>query len=150
MNLTEVPEIVQWPATHFVFVEKIGPFMKTAWEAWQTALNLVPTLAEHNRITGRMSLYKMPDTYRAGFALDAPPVDPPSGLAYEKFPGGRYSRFVLTGPYSNLPQASGRVFEYVSKNDMALRSDFCIEHYVNDPRTTPEEKLITEILLPTE
>jgi effector-binding domain-containing protein len=55
----------------------------------------------------------------------------------------------LTGPYADLPQASGRVFEIVSEKQIQLRDDFCIENYKNDPRTTPEEQLITEILIPT-
>ena len=57
-------------------------------------------------------------------------------------------KFVLTGSYSNLPQASGRVFEIVAEKKIQLRDDFCIENYTNDPRTTPEDKLVTEILLP--
>jgi len=31
----------------------------------------------------------------------------------------------------------------------AEREDFFVENYVNDPRTTPEDQLITEILAPT-
>jgi effector-binding domain-containing protein len=150
MNLTEVPEIVYWPETHYVFVESTGPFSKIAPEAWQTAYSLFPQLAEQNKITGNMSLYKMsPNVYRAGFVLTAPPDNLPPGLRYELFGGGKYSKFVLTGPYSELPQASSRVFEIVSKTNMMLRSDFCIENYLNNPRTTPEEKLITEILVPS-
>lgn len=150
MNLTEEPEIVHWPETHYVFVEKTGPFMKIAPEAWQTAYSLLPRCAENNRIAGKCSLYKMnPNVYRAGFALDKPPVNLPAGLTYELFEGGAYSRFVLTGPYSDLPAATGRVFEIVAKNNWMLRGDFCIEHYLSDPRTTPEDRLITEILLPT-
>jgi hypothetical protein len=30
-----------------------------------------------------------------------------------------------------------------------LRPDFAIEHYGNDPKTIPEDGLITEILIPT-
>jgi predicted transcriptional regulator YdeE len=150
MNLTEEPEVVSWPDTHYVFVEKTGPFPKIAPEAWQTVHSLVPLLTERNKIIGSMALYKMsPNVYRAGFALAAEPAGLPEGLQYERFAGGTYSKFVLTGPYSELPQATRRVFEIVSKNDLMLRSDFCIEHYVNDPRTTAEEKLITEILIPT-
>ena len=150
MNLTEVPEIIQWPATHYVFVEKTGPFPKTAPEAWQTAHPLVPLLREHNQITGSMSLYKMsPNIYRAGFVLSAPPVKLPSELTYELFEGGEYSRFVLTGPFSDLPAATGRVFELAFRNDWMLSADWCIENYVSDPRTTPEDRLITEILIPT-
>ncbi|MFZ0744365.1 MAG: GyrI-like domain-containing protein [Terracidiphilus sp.] len=150
MNLTQEPEIVTWPETHYVFVEKIGPFMENAGKAWQTAHSLAPALSEHNKITGYTSLYKRgPQVYRAGFALSAAPVDLPNGLAYEKFVGGKYSRFVLTGPYTNLPEASGRVFEIVAEKKIPQRDDYCIENYANDPRVTPENQLITEILVPT-
>jgi effector-binding domain-containing protein len=150
MNLTEMPELVNWPETHYVFVEKIGPFMQTAPAAWTTAHALVPALTQHNQIAGYMSLYKMgPSLYRAGFSLAAAPQELPEALQYELFPGGKYSRFVLTGPYSNLGRASGRVWDIVSETGIALRDDFAIEHYLNDPSVTPAEQLRTEILVPT-
>jgi predicted transcriptional regulator YdeE len=150
MNLTEKPEFVHWPETHYVFVEKTGPFQKTAPEAWQKAHSVASLLKEHNKITGYMSLYRMsPNTYRAGFALAAAPVKLPADLKYEKFAGGAYCKFVLTGPYSDLPAASGRVWQIASENDIVVRADFAIENYVSDPSVTPAEKLITEILIPT-
>jgi predicted transcriptional regulator YdeE len=150
MNLTREPEMVNWPATHYVFVEKIGPFQQTAGQVWQSAHTFAPELAKKNQITGYMSLYKMgPKIYRAGFALSGPPVDLPDGLAYEKFNGGRYSRFVLTGPYTQLPEASGEVWNIVARKQIQVRDDFAIENYTNDPRTTPEEQLVTQILVPT-
>jgi effector-binding domain-containing protein len=150
MNLTQEPEIVTWPQTHYVFIEKVGPFQNTAPQAWQTVHKLVPKISEHNKITGYTSLYQVASKiYRAGVSLAAPPKQLPEGLEYAQFKGGKYSRFVLTGSYSNLPQASGRVFEIVAEKKIQLRDDYCIENYVNDPRTTPEEKLITEILVPT-
>jgi effector-binding domain-containing protein len=150
MKLTEEPQIVTWPATHYVFIERIGPFQDTAAQAWQNLHQLVPAISEHNQITGYMSLYKVgPMMYRAGVSLAADPKNLPEGLAYEKFKGGKYSRFVLTGPYSNLPQACRRVFEIVSERKIELRDDYNIENYVSDPRTTPEEQLVTEILIAT-
>lgn len=150
MNLTETPEIIAWPETDYIFVEKIGPFQFTAPQAWQTAHSLTEAVTKNNKITGYMSLYKVqPQVYRAGFALATPPVNLPEGMAYEQFRGGKYSRFVLTGPYSDLPRASGRVFEIVAERGISQRDDYCIEYYVNDPRITPEDKLITEILIPT-
>jgi len=150
MNLTESGDIVQWPQTHYVFVEKTGPIPKSAPEAWQTAISLVPQLAEKSEIAWRMSLYKMnPDTYRAGFVVAEKPKKLPEGLKYELFGGGKYSRFVLTGPYSDLPAATKRVFEIVAQRGIVVRGDFCIESYVSDPRTTAEQELITEILIPT-
>jgi len=142
--------VVEWPETHYVYLERVGPFMKTARQAWQDLHALEFLIAERNTITGAMALYKMkPDTYRAGYIVAARPEDLPEGLHYEKVGGGLYSRFVLTGSYANLPQASGRVWEIVAASDMMLRQDFAIEHYANDPKTTPEDKLITEILIPT-
>ena len=150
MNLTQEPNIVNWPETHYVFVEKIGPFQETAPQAWQTLHPLISAISENNKITGYTSLYKRgPKIYRAGVSLAGEPKNLPEGLKYERFKGGRYSRFVLTGPYSNLPEASGRVFEIVAEKKIQEREDYCIENYLNDPRTTPEEQLVTEILIPT-
>jgi len=147
MNFTETPETVTFPETHYVFVERIGPFAKNAPAAWGEAHSLVPALSEHNRITGYMSLYKMEsEVYRAGFALSGPPRELPQGLHYEKFHGGKYGRFVLTGPYTQLPEASGRAWN--AAGSLPIRDDFAIENYVNDPRVTPEDQLLTEIMLP--
>ena len=49
MNLTETPEVVSWPETHYAFVGKTGPFPNIAPEAWQIAHGLVPQLSEQNR-----------------------------------------------------------------------------------------------------
>jgi DNA gyrase inhibitor GyrI len=150
MNLTEEPDVVTWPRTHYVFVEKIGSFRQTAPQAWQELHQRASRISESNEITGYLSLYKMsPNTYRAGVSLAAAPNDLPEDLEYMVFEGGKYSRFVLTGPYSDLPEASGRVFEIVSRTEIEMRIDYCIEHYVNDPKNTPEAELVTEILIPT-
>jgi effector-binding domain-containing protein len=151
MQLNESPEIVTWPEMRYVFVEKNGAFLNTAPQAWQEMHELVPEVSAHNEINRYLSLYKLnQQIYRAGVSLAAEPVKLPKGLRYEVFKGGTYSRFVLTGPYSNLPRASMRTFAIVSEKKLRLREDFNIEHYVNDPRVTPEDKLMTEILYPTE
>jgi effector-binding domain-containing protein len=150
MNLTQKSDTLTWSETHYVFIEKIGPFQNTAPQAWQRLHQLVPGISEHNKITGYMSLYKgLHQIYRAGVSLAAAPENLPDGLQHTLFNRGKYNRFVLTGPYSDLPQASRRVFEIVAETKLQLRDDFCIENYVTDPRTTPEPQLITEILVPT-
>ena len=150
MNLNEHPESVTWPATHYAFVEKIGPFKDTAQQAWQEVRSFSREIATNNKITGAMSLYKMgPKIYRAGYILAAPPVQLPEGILYESFAGGKYIRFVLNGSYSNLPEASGRVWAIAAEIKIQLRDDYAIENYLNDPDSTPEDKLVTEILVPT-
>ena len=120
MNLKEDPEILVWPETDYVFVEKIGPFQFNAPQAWTEAHKLLDGLMKHNKITGYLSLYKVvPQIYRAGFALETAPRELPAELRYEKFNGGKYSRFVLTGSYSQLGLATGRVFEIMAEKGIA-------------------------------
>ena len=149
MNLTETPEIISWPETHYVFVERVGPFMTNAPEAWGQAHGHLAALMESSRIQGYMSLYKPEaQVYRAGFAVESAPESVPDGLRYEHFQGGKYARFVLTGPYNHLPEATGKVFEHVAQQKIPIRDAFFIENYVNDPKETPEDKLVTELLIP--
>ena len=83
IKLTQEPEIVTWPETHYVFIEKIGPFQDTAPKAWQELHPLVPKISEHNKITGYMSLYKaVPKIYRAGLAVAAEPKNLPANFKY--------------------------------------------------------------------
>jgi DNA gyrase inhibitor GyrI len=41
------------------------------------------------------------------------------------------------------------VWNAVSEKGISVRDDFAIENYTNDPRVTPEDRLITEIMVPT-
>ena len=149
LNLSSRPETVTWPETHYVFVEKTGAFENIAPAAWQQLHPLIPAIERHNKIIGYNSLYKVgPRIYRAGVALASEPESFPPDLRYTKFPGGKYARFVLIGPYSHLPEASGRVFQMVADQKLPVRDDFNIENYVNDPRSTPAPDLVTQILIP--
>lgn len=150
MNLNLKPENVQWPAAHYLFVEKVGPFQTTARQAWELAHSKKSEISAKNKISSHMSLYKMdPEmVYRAGFVVDTKPEKIPDGFKYEKLNGGAYSKFVLTGSYSNLPEACGKVFETVDQLKISIRDDFFIENYVNDPSTAKEDQLVTEILIP--
>jgi DNA gyrase inhibitor GyrI len=151
MDLTETPEIVTWPKTIYCYVEKVGPFQTNAPQAWKELHETLPSLSEQNKLTPNFfSRYKIEASiYRAGVALTAVLSKLPSQLRCETFVGGQYARFVLKGSYSQLPGASSRVLEIVKTSKLQIRDDFFIESYVNDPRTTREEMLITEILIPT-
>jgi TetR/AcrR family transcriptional repressor of nem operon len=149
-NLTRTPEIVQWPETHYVFLEKTGPFPVNAPLAWNELHKLIPEIEKQNTIVKYFSLYKVgPQIYRAGVSVAAKPASLPASLAYEKLHGGNYAKFTLTGPYSQLPEAGGLAFQIVSDSKLPMRDDYNIENYVTDPRITPEDKLITEIMFPT-
>ena len=94
MKLTEAPEIVTWPETRYVFIEKIGPFQDIAPQAWQDLHQLVPGISEHNRLIGYMSLYKVgPKIYRAGVSLAATPIRLPENGTLLKLTRSIWPRF---------------------------------------------------------
>lgn len=151
MNLTQTPGTVEWPETHYVFVERQGPFQPNAQQAWMEFHRLLPML--HSGNTGRVfcAMYQMgPSRYRAGVGVPKQPESVPEGMAYERLEGGRYVKFTVVGSYMQLPQASGKVWQAVEEQGVALRADWAIEHYVNNPQQVPEAELITEILVPVE
>lgn len=150
MVLNETPDAIVWRATHYVYVERIGPFMETAREAWGTVHAHLAEVSSQVNVKGMMSLYRTAPqmVYRAGMIVDAEPKQLPSGFAYILFDGGNYLRYTLKGSYAQLPQACGRVFELAKASESSKRDDFNIEYYANNPKTTPEEELITEILIP--
>lgn len=151
INLTEKPDSYTWPASYYVFVEKTGPFQETAPAAWQEFHQKVGSVAQEYGFVSMTSLYKVAPkmVYRAGVMVKAEPKKLPAGLSYEKFPGGKYARFVYTGSYANLGMVSGKVFDIVKSTRLPVREGFFIENYPNDPKTTPEDQLITEIMVPT-
>jgi effector-binding domain-containing protein len=149
LPLTLETDPVHFPATHYVFIEKHGNIPSNAGPAWTQLHAKISEIEKRNTITGYMSLYKMDDAiYRAGVALAAAPQQLPDGLTYEQFAGGIYRKFVLRGSYAQLPEATSQAVRAVRENGIQLRNDFSIEHYVTDPRTTPEDQLLTEILFP--
>lgn len=150
INLNENPDIVDWSETHYVYVEKVGPILQNAKDAWQEIGKAYPEISKESKIIGMMSLYKVkPEmVYRAGAKLESEPKTLPAGVTYLKFEGGKYAKFVLSGSYSQLPEASGRVQALIVEKNMQLRDGFFIENYLNDPTTTPEDQLVTEILVP--
>ena len=150
LNLAHEPETVTFPASHYVFIERVGNIPANAPQAWHAAEKFAAVLSQQNQITGAAALYKPKEgIYRAGFLLAAAPVNLPAELRYEKINGGRYARFTLTGPFDQLPEANGRAGIIVQEKKIALRDDFFIEHYLTDPRSTPAEQNVTAILFPT-
>jgi hypothetical protein len=84
------------------------------------------------------------------------------GQAVEDGPGGRGRARVDTvedervdvhvgGSYSRLGQAFEQVFRgWVVTSRVKLREAPCLEVYLNDPKTTCEEDLLTEFWVPIE
>lgn len=152
MKLTTNQDLTQFPQIHYIFVEKIGPFQETAQAAWGQVHQHLEKMMAENKLLKVMSLYKIEPQmiYRAGIAVDAKPASIPEGFKYELFNGGVYQRFTLIGGYENLPEACGTVFSQVEKEKLPMRNDWFIENYINSPKETAPENLVSEILIPVE
>lgn len=152
MPLNEKPKRILWDKTHYLYVEKTGPFMTTAPAAWQELHQHRQQISSLSTVESYAALYQIEPlmVYRAGVFLAEKPMQIPTGLQYAEFEGGPYLGFELLGAYSQLPEACGRVFAIINHMSIRLRKSFYIENYVNDPQITAEENLITEILVPIE
>lgn len=155
MNLTPEFEPVARPLTHYVFLEKQGPFPEVAPPLWNDLMPLMQQL-DQRQIREFLGLSGIDKTktgeetmiYQAGVAMAEAPHKLPSGMRHRAVSSGKYARFVLTGPYSHIWMAFDRIFKTLAERKVELRPEFCIENYVNDPRTTPEDQLKTELLIP--
>lgn len=156
MNLTKNFEIVTRPTTHYVFLEKHGPFAEVAPPAWDEMFPLMSSQIPQQEIKEFLGLSGIDrsrmaeDTmiYQAGVAIVHPPKPGMKGLQYRKIESGKYARFLLIGPYAHIAPAFDQVFKKLAEKNVALREEYCIENYLNDPKVTPENELKTEILVP--
>ena len=151
MPLIEEPEVVDFPSEHFVHVKKEGPFSDTARACWSELHAAIPQNEAMKAATKYFSLYliKPEMVYLAGVAVESEPETLPDGVEYIHFEGGKYLQFKLVGPYDQLPEAVGRVFQIInSRTTDKFREAYFAEHYANNPATTPPEELITYILIP--
>jgi AraC family transcriptional regulator len=156
VNLTPNFEIVNRPTTHYVFLEKHGPFAEVAPPTWEEMFPLLQSQLDQRQIVSWLGLSTIDKTkngeeamiYEAGVGVSNAPEKPLKGLQYKKVKDGKYARFMLTGPYSQIWMAFNQIFKTLAESKVELRQEFCIENYLNDPKATPENELLTELLVP--
>jgi predicted transcriptional regulator YdeE len=57
-NLTHDAKTIEFPETHYVFVERQGHIPTIARQAWQAVHAFFPEIVKQNRIVGGAALYK--------------------------------------------------------------------------------------------
>lgn len=154
MNLTNF-KTVQRPLTHYVFLEKRGPFAEVAPPLWNELASLLPKIdqkkiREYLGVSGVDKSRAGEDSmiYQAGVGCTEKPDPLPDRLQHRAIKPGKYARFLLTGPYSQIWMAFDSIFKTLAEKNVELRPEFCVENYLNDPRVTPEDQLKTELLVP--
>jgi AraC family transcriptional regulator len=137
------------------FVRHIGPYdgVGSAWEKICTQLGIEGYLGSQSRFIGIS--YDDPDVtapeklrYDACITIDDQFV-PTDDIMVQTVGGGEYAVMTHYGPYEKLNESYGKLFgQWLMKSGRELRSEPCMEFYLNDPDSTEPEDLLTDICLP--
>lgn len=86
--------------------------------------------------------------YKAAVPVMGPLDNPPQGdLAVGPAPSGKAYKFVHRGPYEGMENLYEAITNFLDEKNIEP-GDFFIERYVTDPRHTPEEELVIEVIFP--
>jgi len=99
-----------------------------------------------------MAIYTATDDtgfeFEAAVPIADDPKDPPQGdLAVGTTPDGKARKFVHHGSYDSLENTYDAITHFLDDNKLEAR-ELYIEQYVTDPRTTAEDALVIEVLVP--
>jgi AraC family transcriptional regulator len=139
------------------FVRHVGPYneVSTAWD------NLCTWLGKEGLLG--------PDSKFIGLCYDDPDVTAPEKIRYDAcvtvgenfeaindigvqtIPGGEFAIVTHIGPYNKLGKTYAKLFgRWLPQSGRELRSQPCLEFYLNDPQSTEPAELLTDIYVPLE
>lgn len=151
-------EIKTRPAEHIAYVRHVGPYIG-AKDAWQSLM----------KWGWKKMIFGKPEIF--GLAYDDPQVTDESKLRYEAcmvikpgtkvkapvetrdYPGGTYAVYTHKGPYEDFAQAYADLVGRIESGPIN-GTQYCfadppaLEKYLNDPRKTKPEDLVSEIWMP--
>lgn len=149
MQLTEVPRM------RVACVRHVGPYSscQPAWDA------LCAWGVRENQFG--------PDSVFLGISWDEPDATPPEEIRYDAcvtvadtvaagdgvdirhVGGGRHACAVHLGPFEGLEATYRQLYAAIlAQEDLAIGQEPAFEIYRTDPKTTPPDKLVTEIYVP--
>ena len=86
--------------------------------------------------------------YRAAVPVMGPFDNPPKGdIAVGTSPAGKAYKFVHRGAYDGMDNLYEAITYFFDEKNLQT-GDLYIERYVTDPRTTPEDELVIEVIFP--
>jgi effector-binding domain-containing protein len=98
-----------------------------------------------------MTIYTSTDDkgfqFRAAVPVAEPPANLPEGIAAAKSPAGKALKYVHRGTYDSLDATYELITNQLDEKGLEAQEVF-VETYLNDPRTTPDDKLAIEVYVP--
>ena len=87
--------------------------------------------------------------YQAAVPIEEPLKNPPRGdIGAGKSPAGKAYHFVHRGSYDAMDTTYEAITNFLDEKKLEAK-DMFIEEYITDLRTTPEDKLIVNVFVPT-
>lgn len=86
--------------------------------------------------------------FRAAIPVMGPFENPPQGdIAVGTSPSGKAYKFIHRGAYDGMENLYEAITNFFDEKNIQP-GDLFIERYVTDPRTTPEDELVIEVIFP--
>lgn len=86
--------------------------------------------------------------FKAAVPILGPFDNPPKGdIEVGSSPSGKAYKFVHRGPYDGMENLYEAITNFFDEKNIQP-GDMFIERYVTDPRTTPEDELVIEVIFP--
>ncbi|MGZ8388264.1 MAG: GyrI-like domain-containing protein [Rhodoplanes sp.] len=85
--------------------------------------------------------------FRAAVPVAEPPANLPETFAAAKSPAGKALKYVHRGTYDSLDATYELITNQLDEKGLEAQDVF-VETYLNDPRTTPDDKLAIEVYVP--
>lgn len=85
--------------------------------------------------------------FRAAVPVAEPPANLPETFAAAKSPAGKALKYVHRGTYDSLDSTYELITNQLDEKGLEAQDVF-VETYLNDPRTTPDDKLAIEVYVP--
>jgi AraC family transcriptional regulator len=150
-------EIVELQPVKVAFVRHVGPYDQCG-KAWEKLCTWAGPKG-----------YFQPGVRFIGLCYDDPDVTPPDKIRYDAcitvddsckpdgqigiqtIAGGLYARTIHEGSYKKLSQTYAALCgRWIPQNGCEIRSLPGFEVYLNDPNSTPENELLTDVHVPVE
>lgn len=154
-NENEFGVEVTLPDKTIVYLTGTGTW-DTAYETLVEALRTVHEYVDRRGLKPdgeAMMIYTGADDtgfeYKAAVPVMGPFDNPPKGdLSVGPAPTGKAYKFVHRGAYDGMENLYEAITNFFDDKNIQP-GEFFIERYVTDPRTTPEDELVIEVIFPT-
>ncbi|HHD78467.1 MAG TPA: AraC family transcriptional regulator [Epsilonproteobacteria bacterium] len=158
-------KIVYFEPTEVLCVRKVGDYMVSAGEAWESLMGFAyaQKIKEKKNLMGKEAMmfgigYDDPNSieaeklrYDACISYDDKSVKPEGEVVAKTIEGGKYLYHLHKGSYEGLKDKYNQMTHYMIEHNLKMADRPVFEKYYNrDPRRTKPENLKTGIYIPIE